>query len=47
MPDANANIYFVVDNKNHHKKKNFKIFQLLLKRSLNISQAKVGATQQM
>lgn len=35
-PDANANIYFVVDNKNHHKKKNFKVFQLLLKRSLNI-----------
>lgn len=34
-PDANANIYFVVDNKNHHKK-NFKVFQLLVKRSLNI-----------
>lgn len=34
-PDANANIYFVV-NKNHHKKKNFKVFQLLVKRSLNI-----------
>lgn len=35
-PDANGNIYFVVDNKNHHKKKNFKVFQLLVKRSLNI-----------